>query len=280
MAAIAAILGAGVAVALAEDVPLPRPRPPMWVEPQSFRAAAGPDFNSAEVTSAPTPCDYQLAKIALIEPVPRLIGPGACGGRDMVQLDVVWLADGAHVDIKPAPVLTCEMAATFAGWLREDVAPRLTALASELHSVENYDDFECRSRNRVIGAKPSNHGNGIAVDVRSFTLADGRRIELTDVTADKPLRQALHNSACARFSTVLGPGARLSRRPYPSRHRAALTRLPHLRVGRARAAADRHRQRADRRQAGSAAAAASGRGTLSIPANSARGTMSPPWLRS
>lgn len=213
LAAIAAILGAGVAVALAEDVPLPRPRPPMWVEPQSFRAAAGPDFNSAEVTSAPTPCDYQLAKIALIEPVPRLIGPGACGGRDMVQLDVVWLADGAHVDIKPAPVLTCEMAATFAGWLREDVAPRLTALASELHSVENYDDFECRSRNRVIGAKPSNHGNGIAVDVSSFTLADGRRIELTDVTADKPLRQALHDSACARFSTVLGPGA-----PYHDGH--------------------------------------------------------------
>ena len=208
LAAVAAgFLAAGVGFALADDVPLPRPRPPMWVEPLTFRDAAGPDFNSAEGTAEPTACDQSLAKIAVFTPLPRLIGPDQCGGRDMISLEAVWLADGAHVDVKPAPVLTCGMAETFAAWLREDVAPRMTPLASELHSVENYDDYECRTRNRVIGAKPSNHGNGIAIDVRSLTLADGRRIELTDLTADKPLRQALRDSACARFSTVLGPGA-------------------------------------------------------------------------
>jgi hypothetical protein len=208
LAAIAAgFLAAGAGLALADEVPLPRPRPPMWVEPQSFREAAGPDFNAAEVTSAQTACDQSLAKVAVFTPLPRLIGPSTCGGGDMVSLEAVWLADGAHVDVKPAPVLTCGMATAFAGWLRDDVAPRVAMLASELHSVENYDDYECRSRNRVIGAKPSNHGNGIAIDVRSFTLADGRRIELSDAAADKPLRQALRDSACARFSTVLGPGA-------------------------------------------------------------------------
>ena len=214
LAAIAAgFLAACGVIASAEEVPLPRPRPPMWVEPLTFREAAGPDFNTAEVTSAPTGCDERLAKIAVVRPLPRLIGPGACGGRDMVSLEAVWLTDGAHVDIKPAPVLTCGMAEAFATWLRDDVAPRMTGLASELHAVENYDDYECRPRNRVIGAKPSNHGNGIAIDVRSLTLADGRRIELTDVAADKPLRQALHDSACARFTTVLGPGA-----PYHDNH--------------------------------------------------------------
>ena len=209
VAAVAAgfLAACGCGLAAAEDVPLPRPRPPVWVVPLTFRDAAGPDFNAAEVTSAPTACDQSLAKIAVFEPMPRLIGPGQCGGRDMVALDAVWLADGAHVDIKPAPVLTCAMAATFAGWLRDDVAPRMTALVSELHSVENYDDYECRPRNRAIGAKPSNHGNGIAIDVRSFTLADGRRLELTDVTVDKPLREALRESACRRFTTVLGPGS-------------------------------------------------------------------------
>lgn len=213
LALAAAVLAAGAGIALAEDVPLPRPRPPMWVEPLTFREAAGPDFDSADVTGEPTACDKSLGKLAVFTPLPRLIGPSTCGGRDMVELEAVWLADGAHVDVKPAPVLTCGMATAFAGWLREDVAPRLTALNSELHAVENYDDYECRTRNRVIGAKPSNHGNGIAIDVRSLTLADGRRIELTDVTADKPLRQALHDSACARFSTVLGPGA-----PYHDSH--------------------------------------------------------------
>jgi hypothetical protein len=206
-----AIFGGGLAAA--EDVPLPRPRPTFWAEPHSFREAAGPNFNSAEVTANPTPCDYRIAKFAVIAPIPRLIGPGQCGGRDMVSLEAVWLTDGAHVEIKPAPVLTCEMAGTFATWLREDVAPRLTKLASELHSVENYDDYECRTRNRVIGAKPSNHGNGIAIDVRSFTLADGRVLGLTDVTAPKDLRLFLRASACQRFTTVLGPGA-----PYHDGH--------------------------------------------------------------
>ena len=89
----------------------------------------------------------------------------------------------------------------------------MTTFTSELHSVENYDDYECRARNRVIGAKPSNHGNGIAIDVRSFTLADGRVIGLTDMTVPKDLRADLRASACRRFTTVLGPGA-----PYHDGH--------------------------------------------------------------
>ncbi len=87
----------GCGLAAAGDVPLPRPeRPPAWVEPQTFREAAGADFNSAEVTSQPSDCRLRLETIAAIEPMPRLIGPGACGGRDMVQLDAVLLAEHAH----------------------------------------------------------------------------------------------------------------------------------------------------------------------------------------
>ncbi|MGH7913324.1 MAG: extensin family protein, partial [Candidatus Binataceae bacterium] len=48
---------------------------------------------------------------------------------------------------------------------------------------------------------------GNAIDVRAFDLADGRRLELTDVHVDKPLRVALRDTACHRFTTVLGPGA-------------------------------------------------------------------------
>ncbi len=82
-------------------VPVPRPRPAIWAEPQSFREAAGPDFNSDDVTAKPTDCDDRLAKIAVMEPMPRLIGPGACGGGDMVRLDAVLLADKKRIEIKP-----------------------------------------------------------------------------------------------------------------------------------------------------------------------------------
>ncbi|HEY1475234.1 MAG TPA: extensin family protein [Pseudolabrys sp.] len=173
----------------------------------SFRAAAGPGFNSAEVTSAPSDCQKRLEQIAMIEAMPRLIGPGACGGGDMVRVNAVQVAGHVRIEIRPAPVLRCEMAESLAAWIWEEAVPRLDKAGMALRSVENYDDFECRGRNRVIGAKISEHGKGNAVDVRSFTLADGRVIGLTDMTVAKDLRAGLRESACQRFTTVLGPGS-------------------------------------------------------------------------
>jgi hypothetical protein len=87
------------------------------------------------------------------------------------------------------------------------VAPRAAKAGAALKSVDTYDDFNCRARNRIFGAKMSEHGKGNAVDVRAFTLADRRVIGLTDMTAPKDLREELRDSACHRFATVLGPGA-------------------------------------------------------------------------
>ena len=43
--------------------------------------------------------------------------------------------------------------------------------------------------------------------MRAFKLANGAAIELTDAGVAKSLREKLRQSACARFSTVLGNGA-------------------------------------------------------------------------
>jgi hypothetical protein len=210
MRVLIALLGlaaAGICVAAAEEVPLPRVRPPLWVEPQSFREAAGAGFNSADVTSASTDCDQRLQVFAIIELVPRLIGPDACGGSDMVRLKSVMLAGGKRIEVKPAPVLRCPFAESVATWLRDEAAPRTSKLGSVLSAVETYDDFECRGRNRVAGAKLSEHGKGNAVDLRSFILADGRTLGLTDVSVGKEFRDNIRDSACHRFTTVLGPGS-------------------------------------------------------------------------
>src|SRR5207237_7979891 len=95
------LVAAGGSPAVAGDVPLPKPRPAVWIEPRSFREAAGPDFSSADITNAPSDCDQRLAAIAAIEPMPRLIGPDACGGGDMVRLDAVMLANGRRIELKP-----------------------------------------------------------------------------------------------------------------------------------------------------------------------------------
>jgi len=205
--ALACLAGACGDIAIAEDVPLPRARPSVRLEPQTFREAAGADFNSADVTSTPTECDERLGKMAVVEPMPRLIGPDACGGSDMVRLNAVLLAGGERVALKPAPVLRCTFAESLAGWLRDETAPRAEKLGAALSAVETYDDFDCRGRNRVAGAKLSEHGKGNAVDVRALVLTDGRAIGLTDVTVAKEFRDDLRASACHRFTTVLGPGS-------------------------------------------------------------------------
>jgi hypothetical protein len=205
--AVAALAGLVCGIAAAEDIPLPRPRPVLFAEPQSFAEANPGLFDIKELTAEPSDCRLRLAKLAAIEPVPRLIGPGACGGTDMVRLDAAILPDGRHIPFRPAPFLRCPMAESVAGWVRDEAAPRSAALGSPLAGIENYDDFECRGRNRIVGARLSEHGKGNALDVRALKLADGRTIMPTDMTVPKDFREGLRASVCERFMTVLGPGS-------------------------------------------------------------------------
>lgn len=213
---------AAVAGPAATPVPLPRPRPKMgllpswiatlWHEPRTFREAAGEDFKTSDVTSEPSACRQRLEKFAVITPMPRLIGPGSCGGTDIVRVDAVMIAgakpsESRRVEIKPAPYLQCPMAEQLALWVRDDTTPLLAAVGGLLKSLETYDDFSCRGRNRKMSGKVSEHGKANAIDLRGFTLQDGRYIHLTDMKADRPLREGARKSACTRFMTVLGPGS-------------------------------------------------------------------------
>ena len=191
-------------------VPLPKPRPP-GAPSAKAEPAAGPEKNAGPpAATAPPPSACRLAlteAIAIAPSIPDIHGPGGCGGEDLVRLEAVVLSDGHRVTLKPAATLRCKMASAVADWVRTDIAPLASGLGSAIADLDNFDSFECRSRNRVAGAALSEHGRANALDVRSFRFADGRSISLTDRKVPRELRENMLHSVCARFSTVLGPGS-------------------------------------------------------------------------
>ena len=145
--------------------------------------------------------------IAIAPSLPDISGPGECGGEDIVRLESVVLRDATRVALKPAATVRCEMAAAIAAWVRDDLAPLAETLGSAPVSLDNFDSFECRGRNRVSGAKVSEHGHANALDVRGFSLKNGVSVALTDRATVRETREKVLQSVCARFTTVLGPGS-------------------------------------------------------------------------
>jgi hypothetical protein len=195
----------------AHSVPQPRSLPLVLPEqfapPQEAYASFPEPDGAAAAPAAPSACQLRLAKVAVFQALGTLIGPGDCGAPDAVQLQAVMLPDQTKVAVTPAATLRCPMAEQIADWLRDDVAPTLAESGPPLRVLDNFDSYECRGRNRVRAAALSEHGRADALDVRGFRLADGRELGLTDVNVAKDLRQKVRSSACARFSTVLGPGS-------------------------------------------------------------------------
>ncbi len=119
----------------------------------------------------------------------------------------MFLPDEHRVVFSPSVTLRCLMAEAVTHWVRDDVAPIIATLGTLLRGLETVDSFQCRGRNGITGAKLSEHGHANALDVRALKLANGTVIELTDASVPKTLREKLRQTACARFSTVLGNGA-------------------------------------------------------------------------
>jgi hypothetical protein len=134
-------------------------------------------------------------------------GATGCGAPDGVLLQRIILLDHAEVAVEPPARMRCEMAEAIADFVREDLAPAAAALGSPLRAIENHDSYDCRGRNRVAGAKLSEHGRANALDVRSIRLRDGRVVRPSDADASLAFRTAMKTAVCNRFTTVLGPGS-------------------------------------------------------------------------
>jgi hypothetical protein len=111
------------------------------------------------------------------------------------------------VPLNPPATLRCSMAEALANFVRDEVSPAAAELGAPLAAIVNYDSYDCRGRNRVIGARLSEHGKGNAIDIRAVRLASGAVVEWTSPIVAKDFRERLRAAACTRFNTVLGPGS-------------------------------------------------------------------------
>jgi hypothetical protein len=206
----------GPAAAVA-SVPLPKPRPAEAPAARPERPAtanqAPPGAEKPAEQAAPAPRPPSACRLALTEEIaiapsiPDIHGAGGCGGEDLVRLEAVVLPDQHRVSLKPAATLRCAMASAIADWIRTDMAPLASTLGTVISDLDNFDSFDCRGRNGVVGAKLSEHGHANALDVRALKLANGQSIALTERATPRDLRERVLHSVCARFSTVLGPGS-------------------------------------------------------------------------
>jgi hypothetical protein len=213
------LIGGDGAVAL--EMPMPRKRPDGLNELFAVPApnagsmvmptalAPAPELQAVQppITAGPTACELRLTAIANYAPLPVLLGPGECVARDVIQLEGVRLPDRTVVAISPPATLRCELAEAVAHWVRDDLAPTVAGQGVPLAAIANYDSYSCRGRNRIPGARLSEHGKANALDIRALRLTDGTTVEPTSTSVSKDFREAMRRSACVRFTTVLGPGS-------------------------------------------------------------------------
>lgn len=202
-------LGGATGAKMPKDIPLPPPRPPEFAAP----APEKPPALSLAVTQIPADNDALRAQVwasghVIGEPLPPIVDPGGCGIAAPLRLDAIVLPDGAKVVFTSAVVMRASLASTVADWVREDLAPMIAASGDRLAKIDGVGAYECRGRNRVVGAKLSEHAKGNALDLQGFTTAHGKTFSVASNSADsQSFLMLMRTTACARFMTVLGPGS-------------------------------------------------------------------------
>jgi hypothetical protein len=141
-------------------------------------------------------------------PLPDHYYGAGCTTLGTVRLASLRSDDAALALTNLGPVV-CPLANTFAAWVRYGVdrAAR-QVLGSALVKIETMGSYNCRN---VAGTSHrSAHARAEAIDVAAFVLADGRRISLSSqwgggTAKERQFLKIVHDSACKRFGTVLGP---------------------------------------------------------------------------
>ncbi len=167
--------------------------------PDSMASSSG-YFDRRMEQRAPSPSRYDEPPVAY-PAAPRL------GVRDQVPVQNA-------VAIKPAATLACPIVSALDRWLTDAIQPAaMRWFGTRVVEIKQISAYSCRGMNGNSRAKISEHAFGNALDIASFTLADGRRISVKDGWKGMPEEQGflrdVQSAACEQFTTVLAPGSNI-----------------------------------------------------------------------
>lgn len=126
------------------------------------------------------------------------------------------------VALKPVATLACPIVSALDKWLAEAVQPAAQRwFGARVVEIKQISAYSCRGMNGSSKAHISEHAFGNALDIASFTLADGRKITVKGGWKGLPEEQGflrdVQGAAC-RVQHRAGAGLqRVSLRPHPCR---------------------------------------------------------------
>jgi hypothetical protein len=149
-------------------------------------------------------CRKDLKRLGVVYTDLAPIREGQCGIDYPVKISAI-----GRIGMKPAATLTCDMAATFAGWARNELVPSARwRYFSGVRTIRQGSSYSCR---RIAGEGTlSEHGKGNALDVMSIELGNGKEIDVRKpglfAFRTRGFLNTVRADGCQYFTTVLGPG--------------------------------------------------------------------------
>lgn len=177
------------------------PAPPVW-------------FVQAETDSEFAGCRLALALLGTTyrqEPPITEADDWNCGIARPVRVSQIL----PGVALTGDPVMRCDTARALGFWTRDFLSPAAALMpgAPRLAAIETGPGYACRDRvgTGTVQPRPSEHGNGNAIDVTGFRFDNQETLSVQPREGDgamaEAFQRAARGTACLLFTTVLGPGS-------------------------------------------------------------------------
>lgn len=140
-------------------------------------ATPPPTWSDEEIREAKAHCEKILHGVEAVIEAADPIKEGECGAPAPVRL--VSIGRNPEVAFAPPATVTCDMVATLAKWIKDDLQPLAKEhLDGPIVKIGTMSSYSCRNAYGRKTTRLSEHALANAVDIGSFTTESGLEIHL------------------------------------------------------------------------------------------------------